>query len=480
MTTTGMQMKTPDIDPLLTLIEQGARKAQSIGAEVLVSHSQSYDAIDPLDLFTAAESVTSDRWYWEQPDEDRAMVSVGVLSGMTPPRNVRFQEVGRYLRQYASSATVVSDTDAGESPRLFAAFSYDPRYTQDRLVWQGFPSTYLLTPRLTLIRDGDRYTLTQNTLVSANIGSDAFINAAREFNEQLVAAFENQKESSLIVDEIAPDKSSEDEIRQYIRAVARAEAAIQRGDLEVATIARRRKITTGGLYRLNRALKYLRGRFPHSRIVAAGRHGSTFIGYASDSLVSKRGSTVTATTSAGSIRRGDTQELDSALATQLANSPDEVEHHELCVDHLYEAFETHCENVEASDEPRIRSTTERHELLSRVSGTLQDDSSLMDLIADLHPVVDASGVPTEQAAELIFNEEQTDRGWFSAPFGWLDLNGDGDFITATNASVIRAPIMGQQRAYLFTSSPIHSGVDPEDLLAQTDRQMEPLRSALIQ
>ena len=474
-------MKKPDTGALQKLIKQGSRKAQSIGAEVLISHAQEIDGIDPLDLFSAAEAVTSDRWYWENPDEDRAVASVGIMSGMTPPRNVRFQEVDRLIRQYASTATVASETGSGQgSPRFSIGFSFDPRHTQDRLVWQGYPSTYLLTPRLTVVRDGGSCILTQNVFVGAKSDPDKLSTAADEFNQELVNAFHNQKDSNLVIDEIAPDNTNEKEIRQFVRAIARAESAIQRGDFEVLSIARRRKMTTGGLYRLNRALKYLRGRFPQSTIVASGRHGSTFIGYATDTLLKKSGASVSTSTTAGSIRRGDSSELDEALASQLMNNPDEVEHHELCVDHRYETFEAHCQDVEASDEPSIRSTTERHQLYSTVTGELQSGSSMMDLLGDLHPVVDSSGMPNTSAFDFIYEEGQTDRGWFSAPFGWMDIEGNGEFISASNAVVVRSPVLGQQRAYLFSRSPVFSGADPDDLLAKTDDQMNALRVALTQ
>jgi menaquinone-specific isochorismate synthase len=476
-----MQMNLPDIEPLKTLIKQASRKAQSIGAEGLVSYTQRWDAIDPLDLFSAAEGVTSDRWFWEHPAGDYSITSVGILSGVTPPRNVRFQEVDRIIRDVASRVTLGNEAGLESAgPLFFAAFSFDPIKTQDRLVWQGFPSTYVLTPRLTLTRNGGEHTLTINAVVSAGLDPDGVVRSVQEFNSQLVQALAEQRDSDLIVDELPPDKTNQTEIQQFLNSIHRAESAVRNDQLEFLTVARRQKITTGGLYRLKRILRYLRGRFPHSRIVAAGRHGSTFIGHAQAEILQVRRRELTAECVTGSIRRGDTPDLDAALANQLLDAPGAADHHERCVDHLFESLEGLCDELSAPDEPEVLSTTERHHLHSTVNGSLQNGSSLMDCLKAIYPTVETSGSPSSEASAFLHEFEDVDRGWFSAPFGWLDLSGDGAFIVPSQALVIRAPVLHQQRAFLFTSTLVQSGADPEDEIARTTQEFEPLKSALKQ
>lgn len=474
-------MEKPDVSVLRELTESAARKAQSIGAEVLASHAQDIDPVDPVDLFVAAESVTSDRWYWRCPDSGRSIVSLGILTGTTPPRNVRFQESGRNFSQTAGSATVKDDTGTDQyGPILHAGFSFDPRYTQDRLVWQGFPSTYLLTPRMTVVCDGDRCVLIQNTLASAAVQPDALIKAAEEFNSSLVDAVQSLSEHNLIIDEVEPDDTNASELRSFVRAVTRAESAVQRGEFDVLNIARRRKLTTGGLYRIRRAISYLAQGYPEDVLVAVGRHGSTFIGRSSGYLIQQDNQQIIAETRKGLTRRGDDSDLDSALAEQLLNTPEEVEHHELCVDHLYEAMDSTLANVEASDEPELRSTRHVHHLYSNVQGELEERQTIFDLLGALHPIVESSGMPVDEAFEFIHDREQVDRGWFSAPMGWIDLNGHSQTIVTESAAVVRAPVMQQQRAYIFSIGTVFSGSDPEDLIAMTDQEINEYRIALSQ
>lgn len=477
--TAGTQMKTPDVEPLKSLIRDGSRKAQSIGAEVLVSYAQRIDPVDLIEVFTAASEHSSDRWYWEHPGDNRTQVSIGVLTGVTPPRNVRFQEVGRYLRQYLSSATVASADDAAHhSPVFNVAFSFDPRVPQDRLVWQGFPSTYLQTPRLTIIRSNDEFTLIQNAFVSPAMDTDALFTSAAEFVEGITASIGRSNESNLVIDEAAPDKENESEIRQFIRAISQAEAAVHARDLEIMNVARRTKVTTNGIYREARILQALRSKLPACQLVAVGRHGSTFIGYSTDILAQTHGERVASSIAAGSIRRSDDDNLDQALARQILQMPQEVEHHELCVDHMFEVYEARCSDVDVSPDPEVRPTPDRHVLYSSITGKLDSGTSVVDLLANLHPPVRATGYPADQSLDLLQNHAGPDRGWFSAPVGWIDLDGNATFISTSHGATIRAPVLNQQRAYLFTTAAVHSGADPDDLISQTDQELATLRNAL--
>jgi menaquinone-specific isochorismate synthase len=477
----AMTMTQPETQEFLKLTAEGIRKAQSLGSEILVSHTQDWDDVDPLDIFSAAESFATDRWLWESPDQERAIVSIGTLAGLTPPRNVRFSEVGRAVAQYASRATVRSESaETIPAPLLFAAFSYDPHVQQDRLVWQGFPSTYLLTPRMTICRSHGKVTVTLNATVTARTEVDAVENATNEILGQLADALDSQHESQLIVDEIDPDKANESELMKFVRAISRAESTISNGEFSWITIARRKKLTTNGIYRVNRAIKYLRERFPSSSIVATGRHSSTFIGYAPDSYVTRSGNALTLSASTGEGRRGETPALDEALAQQLLNDPNELEFHDLAMDHIDEVLDTFAEEYEIPDEPVIRSSNERHYLHTRVDAEISDDTDLFSLLQALHAAPETSGSPVADAFKFVREEEQLDRGWFGSPFGWVDLDGNAEFILPRQCAVVRAPVLQQQRAYLFTSTPVFSGADPEDHLSKSERDLEPLISALKQ
>jgi len=66
-----------------------------------------------------------------------------------------------------------------------------------------------------------------------------------------------------------------------------------------------------------------------------------------------------------------------------------------------------------------------------------------------------------------------DRGWYAAPIGWVDLDGEGEFAVALRSARITA-----NRATLFAGAGIVAGSIPEEELAETELKFRPLREAL--
>lgn len=54
------------------------------------------------------------------------------------------------------------------------------------------------------------------------------------------------------------------------------------------------------------------------------------------------------------------------------------------------------------------------------------------------------GYPRSAALDYIRQHEGMDRGWYAAPLGWLDGEGNGDFLVA-----LRSALLTPGRGYLF-------------------------------
>ena len=78
------------------------------------------------------------------------------------------------------------------------------------------------------------------------------------------------------------------------------------------------------------------------------------------------------------------------------------------------------------------------------------------LVARLHPTPAVGGTPRELALELIAEEERHERGWYAGPLGWVDRNGDGEFVVA-----LRCGLLEGSRATLFAGCGIVADSDPD-------------------
>lgn len=68
-----------------------------------------------------------------------------------------------------------------------------------------------------------------------------------------------------------------------------------------------------------------------------------------------------------------------------------------------------------------------HQMISTVSGTINDNTSLSDILKATFPMGSMTGVPKKKVMELIEKYEKTKRGLFSGAIGYITPNGDFDF-----------------------------------------------------
>jgi isochorismate synthase EntC len=98
---------------------------------------------------------------------------------------------------------------------------------------------------------------------------------------------------------------------------------------------------------------------------------------------------------------------------------------------------------------------------------------VLDLVAALHPTAAVAGVPRGAAGEALAELEPIDRGWYAGPVGWVDANGDGEWVIALRCAEITGTT-----ARIFAGAGIVAGSDPEAELEETERKFRALLDAL--
>ncbi|MEO6539562.1 MAG: anthranilate synthase component I family protein [Ferruginibacter sp.] len=91
----------------------------------------------------------------------------------------------------------------------------------------------------------------------------------------------------------------------------------------------------------------------------------------------------------------------------------------------------------------IYSFPQVHQMISTVSGNLEDDINWIDCIKATFPMGSMTGAPKKKVMELIEQYEQTRRGLFSGAIGYVKPGGDFDFNV-----VIRSILYNQTAKYL--------------------------------
>ena len=112
-------------------------------------------------------------------------------------------------------------------------------------------------------------------------------------------------------------------------------------------------------------------------------------------------------------------------------------------------------------------------LQTPISGELNENKTVLDLVARLHPTSAVAGTPTSEAMEVICEMESHDRGWYSGPIGWFDKDGNGEFNVALRSALVKEGV-----AHIFVGSGIVSESIPEKEWEETELKLLPILSAL--
>ena len=121
------------------------------------------------------------------------------------------------------------------------------------------------------------------------------------------------------------------------------------------------------------------------------------------------------------------QEEQAGLADNLLSSGKDRAEHSIAVDDMLERLDQVAVGVSADPEPHVLALPAIQHLESEIQGRIRDGTTVLDVLAALHPTPAVCGFPRDQAQELLAQEEGFERGWYAGPVGWFDVEGDGVF-----------------------------------------------------
>jgi isochorismate synthase len=251
-------------------------------------------------------------------------------------------------------------------------------------------------------------------------------------------------------------------------------AAIGRGELEKAVLARTRDVTLPVPVDPGALLAYLREENPRAHVfLLESEPGRVFFGAAPELLAGFRDGHFEATAVAGSVPRGGDEEEDRVLADRLLASDKDRREHDLTVREITEVLEGRMEELSVDPEPRVLTLTRIQHLETRIRGRAREGEDVLSLVEVLHPTPAVCGRPRQKALEVIRGAEPFGRGWYAGPVGWFDGNGNGDFVPA-----LRSAVGGSTTWRLFAGAGIVPGSNPESEWSETKLKFEPALRAL--
>ena len=458
---------------LPSLVARALERARETGQSVLVSVVERVPSVDPLDALCRAwgDDPSAERMYWERPAQGIALAGVGAATTFTPRGEARFLAADDLASSLLAGA-IIDDPSAGAigaGPMVVGGFAFDdegPRSAH----WRGFPAALLFVPRMQIATTPDDCWLTVNMLVSPD-GPPRAEPVELELGPEPAVAVRSPDE-----DEQASDGRLEygqplspDAWRALVRD---AVATIREGSLEKVVVAREVQARATRDIDVVVALRHLRASHPDCYVFGIWRGDAAFVGASPERLVRVDGTEVRASTLAGSIARGATDDEDHALASRLLASEKDLAEHEVVRRTMLEALEESCDEVTSEEAPSLLTLPQVHHLHTALRARLRAGHSVLGLVGRLHPTPAVGGSPREAALRFLRSREGLDRGWYAAPIGWVQ-RGAAEFAVALRSALIRGT-----EASLYAGCGIVADSDPAREFAESELKLVSMKLAL--
>ena len=184
--------------------------------------------------------------------------------------------------------------------------------------------------------------------------------------------------------------------------------------------------------------------------------GAAFIGATPERLIQRHGHRLLSEVVAGTRPRGQDEQLDQELATELlASAKDQLEH-DIVRKSIRQRLHKYVNALEVDSQASILKLARKQHLYSGVRATLKADISDGELLERLHPTPAVGGYPTENALTEIARIEEFDRGWYAAPVGYVTP------VAAEFAVAIRSGLVCDNMLSLFSGAGIVPGSTHEE------------------
>jgi menaquinone-specific isochorismate synthase len=460
----------PIADPrgLYHFLRDCQTRSEGSGGSSLVSFCQPISPVDPLEIFAAISAAYPTIFYWENRGEETAILGYGTAISETFGPDRRFTKARQFIETYQEKILKI-DTCVEVTPRFFCSFTFF-----DSDLTSPFAAATIALPKFQIIRKGEQYFLLTNLLINHEREIEASI---EEMGEQIKLLQQHPQNIVPFPLEYSLGQSHDYQIQptyDFKAAVTDALQSIEGRRFSKIVLAHALDVTSAVPFHTVTCLDRLRERHPDCYVFAVSDgQGHQFVGASPERLLSVRNGQLITDALAGSAPRGKTANEDERLARELLASEKERREHQAVSDFITRNLTRLGLKPRRSPSRLLKLSNIQH-LWTPIQAGLPIGIHPLEVVARLHPTPAVAGVPTEIALAEIRQYESFDRSLYAAPFGWIDGQGNSEFIVG-----IRSALIEGDRARLYAGAGIVAGSDPDRELAEIQLKFQALLKALL-
>lgn len=243
----------------------------------------------------------------------------------------------------------------------------------------------------------------------------------------------------------------------FEQGVARAAAACAAGPLRKTVLAISSRLTFTVPLPVAVLRTRLRQQNPSGYLLQVPLPGGGHLaGVSPELLIRRHENVVQSNPLAGSARRLPDPVDDRANADRLTASAKDHHEHGFVTADIRARLSPLCTTLEVPEHPSLISTAALWHLSTQIHGILKPPcSNALQLACAIHPTPAVCGTPRDEAHAIIRSIEPFERGLFTGFTGWMDADGNGEWVIT-----IRCGVLKDEQLQIFAGAGIVAASDP--------------------
>ena len=285
---------------------------------------------------------------------------------------------------------------------------------------------------------------------------------------------------SLIYDKILPayrfqpkeEEKSNLTDEEYMKMVTKGKEHCYRGDVFQIVLSRQfSQKFSGDEFNVYRALRSIN---PSPYLFYFDYEDFKIFGSSPEAQLKIQGGKAYINPIAGTFKRTGDDEKDEQLAQKLANDTKENSEHIMLVDLARNDLSRHATKVKVDNYREVQFYSHVLHMVSTVSGQLNKNSNIVDMMTATFPAGTLSGAPKYKAMELIDRYENQNRGYYGGAIGFLDFKGN-----LNHAIMIRTFLCKNNTLFYQAGAGIVSESKEESELHEVNNKLGALKKAIL-
>ncbi|MCE2718693.1 MAG: isochorismate synthase MenF [Dolichospermum sp.] len=455
------------LNQLLLEVQENCRRHNN---SKIVSIPVEIGLVDPLLVFDKFSQKNTKNFYFENRSNGEAIAAIDTVDKIEIFGKNRFIKSEEFIKNCLKNIISISlQNQTFSQPHFFCTFSFFDHHEQSDY---PFASATVFLPCWQIVLKNNCCTLIMNTTINSQVNITKLLDNLQSHLEII---------KSLINYSISIDKFPLNCYRKITKngdkfknSVSSILEIIQSQHLSKIVLADTLDVSKNQDFNLLKSLNNLRQLHPNCHVFSTSNgQGQNFIGASPERLISIHKQQLITDALAGSAPRGKTPLEDTANANNLVNNTKEKHEHKLVLDFITQ----HLSQLGLFPQvltPRLRQLSNIQHLWTPITAVVPNNIHPLQIISKLHPTPAVAGAARDIACTEIRRYENFERGLYAAPLGWVDGEGNCEFIVG-----IRSALIDGNYARLYAGAGIVAGSDPQKEFAEVQLKLQALLKALV-